>query len=346
MNKPKVLICGNYGVENIGDELILRALLERWGESADITVLCPFSKQVTQKYNIPAIRLWPTGIRSWLRSILTGKGRADRSATQKAIKECDQFILGSGTLLTDEPWKSLWIWGRQMEWAYHFKKTVNVHASGIGPFRGYLSQKWARRLLSRTETITVRDKRSQEWVKKLLGRSCTVVRDPVMEWNMPEVKKPKNFPAKYTIIVPRYWKRQNEQITRLFRDFIKKFMDGNKDQMVILIPFERTSVQEQKMIRNIAAGNESSRQVMVWNDYDSELEVLGAIQHAESLIGMRLHSLILAEKCKIPFVGIATMEKLQGFGEEVHKKKQIIALEKLTLQHLQEIHQATLNSDT
>jgi polysaccharide pyruvyl transferase WcaK-like protein len=72
----KIVICGNYGAENLGDELILEGMLETLravSPDAEITVMSGNPKETKwlykARYGMEAVAKFPSGIRSFLKSI-------------------------------------------------------------------------------------------------------------------------------------------------------------------------------------------------------------------------------------------------------------------------------------
>lgn len=323
--KEKLLLCGNYGVENVGDEAILRALIQKYGTQYEITVMSANPTRTAAKVGVKAVEFWPTGFRSWGRAFLTPSGRHAFKVAQKILHECDVFMLGGGTLLTDEPLRSLWIWGKHLEQAYRAKKRVWIEANGIGPLR---NTSWAGEILRRAEQVTVRDAKSMEWCKRLGVPDARQVKDPVFEWSPPE-GAPSISTENAVIFAPRYWTKNMNNMVESFSGLIRHIclVKGKK---VIGIPFEKSNVEDVKFLNTIFEQSGAGERATIWKDYVDEIDVYNAIRTSDGVVGMRLHSLIFAAKAKVPFVGISYMDKVAALGEELGKSDAILPLEGLS----------------
>ena len=334
--KPKLVICGNYGAGNVGDEAILRALLQKFKKEYNITVMSSNPVETSRKFKVKSVRMVPSG----LRSLLTGLfWRKQIKLTQKAIKECDRFLFGGGTLLTDEPWQSMFVWGAQIETAFKYQKKVEIYANGIGPFRHAWTKKWAAKILERAAQVSVRDQRSAEWVKKLGRSQMQLAKDPVLEWPISIPKCSKKIPKNTVIIVPRFWTKNADKTQDSFKKFIQ-YLCLKEGKNVIGVPFENASPKDLNFLTTIFEQANLGKRAEMWVNYQDELDVLSAIKQAEIVVGMRLHSLIFAHITKTPFIGISYMEKVQALGEELGKQEAIIDLDLLSFEALQQAYQS------
>lgn len=330
--KEKLLLCGNYGVENVGDEAILRALLARFSPGYEITVMSANPAKTAAKMGVRAVAFWPTGMRSWWRALFTPSGRSDFRATQKTLHECDLFMLGGGTLLTDLTLRSLWIWGQHLEEAYRAKKRVWIEANGIGPLK---NKKWAAELLNRAERVTVRDAKSMEWCRELEISNVQQVKDPVFDWNPPE-SAPSISTKNAIIFAPRYWTKNMNDMVEPFSKLIHHVC-LEKGRKVIGVPFEKNSRKDLELLNTIFEQAGVGERATIWKDYEDEIDVYNAIRTSDGVVGMRLHSLIFAAKAKVPFVGVSYMNKVAALGEELEKSDSILPLEGLSGERLLEV---------
>ena len=82
----KILISGYYGFNNIGDESVLRTVIDSLRnsmEDIDITILSHNPKDTSEKYAVHA------------------QPRMSLLKIIKAVKNCDMLISGGGSLLQD-----------------------------------------------------------------------------------------------------------------------------------------------------------------------------------------------------------------------------------------------------
>src|SRR5579862_7188054 len=89
-----IVISGNYGATNLGDEAILKSILQTLSKvypDAKISVM-------TSHPGAHGFAMVPAGVRSFFRGVQNGSFRK----TLKVFKECDLVLFGGGGLFTDE----------------------------------------------------------------------------------------------------------------------------------------------------------------------------------------------------------------------------------------------------
>ena len=340
--KPKMIICGNYGANNIGDEAILRSLIQKFEPSYEITVMSANPTLTSKKFNITAVGRLPSGLRSHWKAKVHGAARKALNKTREAIAECDVFLLGGGTLLTDTPLQSIIIWSKQVETAFKHNKEVWIYANGIGPFATKEAKKIAARILKRAHKVSVRDERSLMWAKQLGCEKATLIQDPVFEWQWEGRKSLKKIEKGTVIFVPRFWKKNVDKMESSFKEFIR-YLVQEKGKKVIGIPFENKNKKDIKFLTTIFEQANVGEGAKMWADYLDEQDVINMIGDAESMLGMRLHSLIFSEITKTPFVGVAYMEKVTGLGESLQKNECIVPLEEISFEALKRAYKSSLN---
>ena len=165
--KKKVVISGYYGFNNSGDNAILKAIvkeLRKADSSLEITVLSKNPSETEQVYKINAVnRFKPIEI-------------------IKAIKGCDLFISGGGSLLQDvTSTRSILYYLGLMRIAKFFRKPVMVYANGIGPINRRINRLWTKNILNKVDFITLRDENSRIFLEELevTNKRIKVTADPV-----------------------------------------------------------------------------------------------------------------------------------------------------------------------
>ncbi|MBR7081800.1 MAG: polysaccharide pyruvyl transferase family protein, partial [Oscillospiraceae bacterium] len=142
----KILISGYYGFNNIGDESILRTVVDNLREKMtdiDITILSHDPKDTESKYGVKAVD------RMSLRGII------------KAVRDCDMLISGGGSLLQDvTSKKSILYYLFIMRLALMFGKKVFIYSQGIGPIDRPRNRRLTARVLKKVHGIVVRDENS------------------------------------------------------------------------------------------------------------------------------------------------------------------------------------------
>lgn len=160
MKNPKqgVLICGAYGMDNAGDDAVLRSIraaLRQYDGKLPLWVMARKAKRTGERFDMKAVH--PLNVPGWL----TVMGRARL------------FVFGGGSLLQNATSRrSLWFYRTVLALAKKRGCAVMVYGGGMGPVRGEKERKRCARLLEESaDVICVRDAGSErtlrEWgVKK------------------------------------------------------------------------------------------------------------------------------------------------------------------------------------
>jgi polysaccharide pyruvyl transferase CsaB len=165
----RVLISGYYGFGNAGDEAVLAAILaslRRQQPELECGVLSAAPGVTARLHGVPAFH------------------RARPREVVAALRRCDLFVSGGGSLLQDvTSLNSLLFYLAQIRLARGMRRRVMVYAQGIGPLRRPAARRLTARVLRGVEWITVRDPESAEELRGLglTGKAppIEVTADPV-----------------------------------------------------------------------------------------------------------------------------------------------------------------------
>ncbi|MBI2251455.1 MAG: polysaccharide pyruvyl transferase family protein, partial [Armatimonadetes bacterium] len=164
---PLVVISGYYGYENIGDEAILKAILESISEEISNLKFIVLSNNpliTSQTFNVKAVH------------------RYNFPQIIKAILKSSVFISGGGGLIQDiTSFKSLQYYLGLILLAKILRKPVIIYAQGIGPLLHRKSKIFTKFICNLVDLITVRDYASKEELKKLgIKKEILVAADPAL----------------------------------------------------------------------------------------------------------------------------------------------------------------------
>lgn len=292
----KIIICGNYGAGNIGDELILKGILKYFGAGAGnshhkITVLSAKPSFTRKLHKIDSLKVVPAGIKSFFKGILN----FSFLRTLSEIRKCDLFILGGGSLFDDTYPRASFIWGMQALAAYIFKKPIFLLANGFGPLNTFTGKLITRMVCDYAKWITVRDQSSLILLRQLgIKKKIYVTADPVFGLSKadfcPKNAKPQmNKP--YIIVSPYDAAALNSTIpftsNKKFVQALNQIQTKYKFEIDI-VPFQN----EQKT--------------------DNFCKIYNLFENAGAIVGMRLHPLILAIISGKPFIAISNFEKIKN----------------------------------
>lgn len=325
-----ILICGNYGATNIGDELILKGLLqslqchsEQAHPNRHLRVLSYKPKQTEELHGVKAIYFLPSGFRSILRSLTS----LSLFKTLKSFWWADEFVLGGGGLMQDEHPRAILIWGIHLLLAIILRKKIRILANSVGP----LDRSWARGLVrwlfNHADEITVRDQASKELLKKIAVKKEVRVADDYALFSChsgldPESISAQSKDSKYIILSLRDWlsgrdkEKFESELLKLINYFIQEL--GYK---IIALPFENLHDKDAEYLMYIQ-GLVPDKNMFHVQKYCSDFDKIFALyQSAEFVVGMRLHSIILAHKFKKPFLALSYSSKVRDFCRQLGKDK-------------------------
>jgi polysaccharide pyruvyl transferase CsaB len=310
----KLVVCGNYGATNIGDEAILDgilALIERVDPQADITVLSSDPVGTTALHNVKSANLLPAGARSFINGLFRGR----MVKTFKVIKECDGFILGGGGLLTDEKMMAMVIWPLQAAFAAILKKPLFCLGQSVGPLRTFFGRKLARSVYKRALLATVRDGNSQQVLHKLGLGKPPVLTDPafVIHGGEPSVAGRENLVVLSFRNWPKGWPISLYNLFAHFIDWIWQEY-GFKS---VLVPFSTAPENDLNVLSNIFVHIKHKTATEIFEYTSDYRKVMELISRAKAVVGMRLHSMIFATLTRTPFLALSYSDKVKSMAHEL-----------------------------
>lgn len=280
---------GYYGFDNIGDEMILKSIVDHYKNKIDFDIL-------TYNYNktINLVDVRPIS-RSKFNKILT------------SIIKSDIVIAGGGSLLQDvTSSKSLYFYLGLIFLSKIFGKKVIFLYNGFGPINKPINQKIVQWILNIVDDIIVRDQDSLEFLKQLdvktkvlLGSDAVFLKD----YNMPITNKKE---SNQVVISIRSWMTYDDQ---KLSEMVKVIHYLNNEGFEVklwplMIPNDLNLLL--KLKDQLAVEVE----VLKYDDVD---QVLATLNGSSFLIGERLHSLIFSSVCELPFIAIEYDPKVKGF---------------------------------
>ncbi|KUO52046.1 MAG: hypothetical protein APF76_02590 [Desulfitibacter sp. BRH_c19] len=308
----RIAISGYYGFQNIGDEAILFSMLQAFDTIGDIkTLVFSNSPEHTQKqYQVAAIDRW---------KLVT---------LFKELGKTDQLVSGGGSLLQDVTGpKSLIYYLGVVFLAKLLRKKVMFYAQGIGPINTSLGKKLMGWLANKADLITVRDEASKKLLEQL-GVNKPEIRvtvDAVLGIDRKQVNKQAGEKKLEEMgitmdgepiigISLREWQNPDN-----YKKAVAKTCDNliEMGYRVMFIPFHFPSdiTPGRDTIKFMKHGDKA---ILVKNQTSVE-EMLGILSKLHMIVGMRLHSLIMAAVMGVPIVGISYDPKVDSFLKQTYQ---------------------------
>lgn len=301
----EVVLSGYYGFDNLGDEAVLYAIVSALRHEVPqlkITVLSHNPKRTASLYGIKAVNRWKL------------------SEVAGALKRADMLISGGGSLLQDvtSPSSLLYYLG-VISLARAFKKKIFFYAQGFGPVNRPWARWLVRRVAQKVDFITLRDEESAEDLRSLGIRQPPVIvtADPVLGLDLSSVDKDTgvavlrrtgaDLDRPLVGLALRRWKSEEIYLPAVAGLADRLLEEG---ALPVFIPFHQpddldTAKQAIRLMRRPGA-------VLLDRPLTVE-EMLSVTGFLSLMVGMRLHSLIMAAVCGRPVVGISYDPKVDRF---------------------------------
>ncbi|MFM2064796.1 MAG: hypothetical protein RLZZ507_4467 [Cyanobacteriota bacterium] len=272
----RVLLSGYYGKGNGGDEALLATLLQMLPPDVTPVVLSGNPEETSRRY----------GVESYNRMAFL--------QVMKALRSCDAFIWGGGSLMQDVTSTiSPFYYGGLMAIAQVMGLKTIAWGQGIGPLLRPQTRWLARRNFSGCIKVSVRDRSSSALLS---------------DWNIPHILAPdpvwalasKSVPELADLPKPRIavTLRNHPQLTETrLANLTRALVDLQKatQAFILILPFQKS--EDLEIAEKIQLQLTDKSQILCLEDPQL---LKGAFQGVNMVIGMRLHSLIMAasEGCR------------------------------------------------
>lgn len=330
-----ILIAGYYGLNNIGDEAILSGMLHslnKYIKDAKYSVITSNPAETARLNNItPVKQSFNEGVSRFAYNCLT---RSELYNMFRQIDKCDLFILGGGSLLQDLRVYYLPFLLSMVYYAQKKGKKTAIYGIGAGPIDTLLGRRLCRKVLGSADLVTVRDPMSKNVLERCDLKNVIQTADPAfgLEINMDNIPSPtlsegeENHERRIFSSTLYNWlqdsdRNHNRQVSskdlderrQSFSDIFSEICETHKSELLFIptVKIDETGyVKIKEYMRTIDHVNVQK--------YTNNLkEVLFSLSRSDLLIGMRLHSLILATIIGVPFVPISYCGKVKSYLELV-----------------------------
>jgi polysaccharide pyruvyl transferase CsaB len=305
------LLSGYYGFGNAGDEAVLAAILDHLGERA------PDGSRFVVTAGDPAATRALHGKRSHR---VDAVPRQHPRQLVQAIRLCDVFISGGGSLLQDvTSLRNIVYYTSLIRFARFSRKPVMIYAQGIGPLIRPLSQKLARAAVQSARAITVRDEDSKRLLQRIgVRRNIEVTADPV--WALAPADSPmhderigigaiKGNPMTWGISL-RPWPgyEYNPEHSHTIADGLRRAREAG-DARFRFLPMQWSTD------RDILDGlYEAGHDELVNTSGLHPRHIMAECGRCDVMIAMRLHALIFAAAQGVPCVAINYDPKVEALA--------------------------------
>ncbi|HVF84735.1 MAG TPA: polysaccharide pyruvyl transferase CsaB, partial [Abditibacteriaceae bacterium] len=298
------LLSGYYGFGNAGDEAVLCSVMDAikaQDAQAHFTITSGDPNSTQERYgNEYSIAAIP---------------RQNPRALIAAIRSCDMFISGGGSLLQDvTSLRNVVYYSGLMRLARLMRKPVVVYAQGIGPLNKKLSQKLARAAVQGARVVTVRDNDSKTLLERIgVRRKIEVVADPV--WALQPTQSEARANSSIWNVALRSWPNvENEQAIEYSKRTFTAIWQAARQSDVTLRFLPMQPVEDAPLAKTYRGEMSECDEIVEMNDLHPR-DVMAHCGQADVMIAMRLHALIFAAAQGVPCVAINYDPKVESLAK-------------------------------
>lgn len=342
----RILISGYYGFDNLGDDTVLFGMLSairKLRPGTEMAVLSNQPKRTEELFGIPAFNRW------------------SMSVIVRELLRSDLLVMGGGSLLQDvsSPRSVIYYLGI-VALAKLFKKPVVFYAQGFGPINRSLSKRLIWKIVNKVDLITLRDDKSRDDLKQLgvTRPPIRVTADPALSIDtalFPKetgadilnefgvIPKSQNGTKPLVGVAIRNW-----NTTHPFLEILAQACDSlsRRGWQVVFIPMQYPG--DVGVSEKVASFMQEPSVLL--NRQFTFRDISSIISNMDMIVGMRLHSLILAALYEVPFVPLSYDPKIDSFVHRLNRPQgervTDVDLEKLNEQILYvETHIDTIKSE-
>ena len=306
-----ILISGYYGFNNIGDESILRTVIDNLREKlpgVEITVLSQSPAQTAEKYGVRSAR------------------RMNPWDILRSLWRCDMLLSGGGSLLQDATSsRSILYYLFILRLAQLLRKRTFIYSQGIGPILGKRNRRYTAYVLRRADGIVVRDGKSRDLLLELgvPDGLIHVTADPVIRVKTPEselglrILEEERCPRRPDHLTVGWAVKSRKPGAPFLREVEKciLWLKESYGADSVLIPFFH---DEDVGVCEAVAEHLDGQAGCLRKKHLSE-ETLSIIGCMDVLVGVRLHSLIYAAVMGVPMIGVSYDPKVESFLSSIQR---------------------------
>jgi polysaccharide pyruvyl transferase CsaB len=311
----KIAALGYYGFANLGDEAVL-AGIRRALASQPATGNAEFL--VLSNDTAATARLHPG---------VSAANRWQWREASNALKNTDLFILGGGSLLQDATSARSVIWYTLMAMlARRLSRKVLWWGQGIGPLNSKLSRFLVRLTANQADALTVRDDFSAQLLKGIGAKgSIEIVADPAFALE-PDISPHSSPPT--VLLSLRAWKTDELGKVLSEQASVEKFL--GKSPLSVPMHLPEDVEYTRRTLKGVVPQFD-------WRECGATVEqTLAIFGQAELVIAMRLHALIFAACCAVPFVALSYDPKVDALAKAAGQEDVLVPVNEITMTMLED----------
>lgn len=299
-----VVVCGAYGKGNAGDEAVLKAItqeIRQLDPNMPIWVMSRRPNETRVQHRTNAIYTF---------SIIQ---------VAKRMRRANVYINGGGSLIQDvTSSRSLWYYLYSIAQAKKCGCKVIMYGCGIGPVNQKGNQKRAAKVINEAvDIITLRDDNSREELRRMginkpdirLSADPTLILKAASRARVDEILEREGIPAdqKYICFALRKWKGFDSIVGEIALTAEKCYEKYGLTPLFIPVEYPNDIEPADRVAEKLHCPY-----FKIMKRFPLDVTI-GILSRMETVVGMRLHSLMFAAGRGVPVVGISYDVKVDSF---------------------------------
>lgn len=226
-------------------------------------------------------------------------------------------------------------------------KPVVGYNIGIGPLYTRVGKSLTRRILNQTDLLILREENSMKLLedlgvtkpKVLLGADPSVCNDPVKQKVSRKILRNEGLKGGDYIgvnitsyidswIRPRGKRMSKESFIEIMKEACNKIVEKYDKKIVLIVT---NYIYDQKITQKLANKMKNKDRIFIISNKDySHREIMGILGEMELVLGMRLHSIILAAAMFTPVIAIIYSPKVRDFMRRINLEDKAIEFDDFT----------------
>ena len=320
---------GNFGVQNLGDELILQGFLELQKQRGnEVVVFCGGDRSAPGRdFGVRYFKFFPGGIRSAFRWLGSSAYRKSLREGRELLRSCGRIYVGGGGILVDRQLKAVALWLAQLRVIRGTGVPYEFIANSME-----LRRSWSGKLflpyLKAAERVGVRDLASREFLK---GRGISAELEDDLAYQVRLPRGPLASRRKKIVLALCQWGLGPPQ-----RQVLKRFVQRRRQQGydVVGLVFQSSGDDDRRVYEGFG--------IPVITGFD---DVMDQLASSRLLLGMRFHSLVLAERLQVSSLALAYQDKVEHFMRDRGLDQRLFNLSDLHQEQLEKVFQKVIDEE-
>lgn len=326
-NNKIISIVGYFGDENIGDEALLSSLINRLNKIPfvkPIVIAFNHPERVLEMHNIPAIN---------------GNNSEE---VYSLLRMSDLVVLGPGGLIEDyarldakhffSP-AGMYRYLFPITVAQLYGKPVIGYGLGVGPLEMQESRNAIKMAFNGMKKVFVRDKKSVELLKNIGLNNVEISADAVLNLSpknndllINKISEKIKFDNLIGISIRPFINIDSDRLIDKL-SIVLAYLIDNYDVNFVFIPMQKDydlPLLKKLFQQTVSRSFKSKNRIYTLDEQISPQEMMGLISHMDLLVGMRLHSIIMATATNVPSIALSYDSKINEYVESIGMEKYLL----------------------